>query len=188
MKGKRMKQKELICLLIAGLLVCARVTAQDADAALRTFFKDYLEAHFRLCPAEATRLGDHRFDGQLEDVSAAARQSWLTQTRKTLAELPKRVDYAKLSRDGQVDYNIFKQELTRNLWLTENTRPFEEDPRAYGDYINDSVYLLLTQSTLPKETNIANCIARMRQIPRVVATAKATLTHPPKPILETSIL
>ena len=183
-----MKQKEFICLLIAGLLVCARVTAQDADAALSTFFKDYLEAHFRLCPAEATRLGDHRFDGLLEDVSAAARQGWLTQTRKTLAELPKRVDYAKLSRDGQVDYNIFKQELTRNLWLTENTRPFEEDPRAYGDYINDSVYLLLTQSTLPKETNIANCIARMRQIPRVVATAKATLTHPPKPILETSIL
>jgi uncharacterized protein (DUF885 family) len=72
--------------------------------------------------------------------------------------------------------------------LTENTRPFEEDPRAYGAYINDSIYQLLVQSTQPKETNIAHVLERMAQIPAVIAVARQTLTHPPKPILETAIL
>src|SRR5512135_3049531 len=106
-----MKHKGLIGLVGAGVLACARATAQDADAALDTFFKDHLETHFRLRPAEATRLGDHRFDAQLEDVSAAARQGWRAHARQTLTALPKRVDYANLSPDGQIDFNIFKQEL-----------------------------------------------------------------------------
>ena len=93
----------------------------------------------------------------------------------------------KLSRDGQIDYEIFRHELEKSLWLEANTRPFEEDPRLYGQYINDSIYLLLTQSTLPKETNVANAIARMRQIPKIVAAAQASLKNPPRVVTETAI-
>ena len=125
-------------------------------------------------------LGDHRFDAQLEDLSAESRAKWIERTRRALADLPREVDYARLSRAGQVDFEIFQHDLEKSLWLNENTRPFEEDPRTYTDYINGSVYILLTQSTLPKETNLTNAIARMRQIPRVVAAARQTLTHPPR--------
>lgn len=61
---------------------------------------------------------------------------------------------------------ILRHELETGLWLEANTRPFEEDPRVYGGYANDSVYSLFSQSTLPKETNIRNAIARMAKIPR----------------------
>ena len=171
------------------VLVCAGATgfAQSADGALEAFFKRYLDEHFQMRPLEATRLGDRRFDALLEDVSPAARAGWLAFTRKTLKELPRQVDYAKLSRDAQIDFEIFRQELVRGVWSAENSRPFEEDPRVYGEYINDSVYLLLTQSTLPKETNIANCIARMGRIPAIIAAAKASLQRPPKSILETAV-
>lgn len=173
-----------IAVLAAGLV---SAFAQGADAQLDACFRRYLDERLQMRPLEATRLGDHRFDAQLEDISPAARKAWTQHTRATLKDLLRRVDHAALSRSVQVDFEIFRHELETQLWLAENTRPFEEDPRTYGDYINDSVYLLLTQSTLPAETNIANCIARMKEIPRVVATAKATLTHPPKPVLETAI-
>jgi uncharacterized protein (DUF885 family) len=170
--------------LIAG----ATVLAQPAEnQKLESFFKGYLDERFRQRPVEASRLGDHRFDSLLGDVSRPARDGWLAHTRRTLKELPKQVDYSKLARPAQIDFEIFKHDLETEIWLTENTKRFEEDPRTYNDYINDSVYTLLTQSTLPQETNIANCIARMAQIPRVIAAAKQTLTHPPKPILETAI-
>lgn len=170
--------------MIAG---CAAGFAQDADARLSKFFKTYLDERFRQQPLEATRLGDHRFDHLLDDISKEARDGWLAFARKTLKELPREVDYKRLSRDGQIDFEIFQHELETQIWLTENTHPFEEDPRTYGNYINDSIYLLLTQSTLPKETNIANCIARMTEIPRIVDAAKKTLIHPPKSVLETAI-
>ena len=177
----------VIRVLLVVLFAGTPAFAQSADAALESFFKRHLDEHFQMRPLEATRLGDRRFDGLLEDVSPTARAGWLAFTRRTLKELPRQVDYAKLSRDAQIDFEIFRQELLRNVWSAENARQFEEDPRVYGDYINDSVYLLLTQSTLPKETNIANCIARMAKIPAVIQAAKASLQRPHKSILETAI-
>src|SRR5439155_13926217 len=125
-----------LCVLATGV---AKTLAQDAGAKLNAFFKAYLEERFRQRPVEATKLGDHRFDHLLDDVSRAARDGWLSHARKTLKELPQKVAYAKLTRDGQIDFKIFRQELIREVWLAENTKPFEEDPRAYGEYINDSV-------------------------------------------------
>jgi uncharacterized protein (DUF885 family) len=157
------------------------------DARLDSFYKQYLEKRFYQQPLEATRLGDHRFDDRVDDISPEARRRWLALTRATLKELPQQVSYKNLSRDGQIDFEIWQHDLKTGIWLTENFHPFEEDPRVYGAYLNDSVYSLLTQSTLPKETNVANCISRMAEMARIVATAEKTLTHPPKAILETAV-
>ncbi|HLP78354.1 MAG TPA: DUF885 domain-containing protein [Candidatus Paceibacterota bacterium] len=178
--------------LSAGLVPLAVVAApavadRSEDVNLKLFFKDYLEKRFQQQPLEATKLGDHRFDARMDDISPEARALWRELAGATLKKLPKEVDYKRLSRDGQIDFGIFRNDLETRLWNMDNRHPFEEDPRTYGDYINDSVYLLLTQSTLPRETNVANCIARMAEIPRIIATAKKTLKHPPKPILETAI-
>ncbi|MGC3956579.1 MAG: DUF885 domain-containing protein [Verrucomicrobiota bacterium] len=172
----------LICLLAGDV-----IAQSSEDQKLQVFFKAQLERQFQLQPTMATGLGDHRYDHLLDDISKEARAGWKRVAEQTLRDLPKQVDYKKLSRAGQVDFEILQQDLRRDLWLTENFHPFEEDPRTYGRYINDSIYVLLTQSTLPVETNIANCIARMKEIPRIVTTAKQTQTHPPKPILETAI-
>src|SRR5947208_15433961 len=108
-------------LLVLNLLAADRALAQaqDADAKLDQFFKEYLDEHFRQRPLEATQLGDHRFDHLLDDLSRKSREAWLAHARKTLAELPKRVDYAKLSRPAQIDFEIFRHELISTIWLTE---------------------------------------------------------------------
>jgi uncharacterized protein (DUF885 family) len=173
------------CLAIGAGVISAQ--GQDMDKKLSTFFQDYLETEFRHQPLEATELGDHRFDSLLDDLSREALAARRVRAAEALEALPRRVEYAQLSRDGQVDYEIFRQDLTRSIWLAENLHPFEDDPRVYGGYLSDSVYRLLTQSTLPKETNIANCVARMEQIPRVVAAARDNLRHPARPLLETAI-
>jgi uncharacterized protein (DUF885 family) len=175
------------CLALVMLSVVQIAAAEDADDKLESFFKQYLTEHFQMQPLQATELGDHRFDNQLDDVSKSARDRWLAHAQKTLDELPKQVDYTALSRNGQIDFEIFKHHLESIIWHAENRHPFEEDPRTYVSYINDSAYQLLTRSTLPKETNISNCLARMEQIPKVVAAAKENLAHPSKAILETAI-
>jgi uncharacterized protein (DUF885 family) len=159
----------------------------DEDAKLTAFFQAYLEEEFRRRPLEATRLGDHRYDHLLDDLSAEARAANTGRNRTALAELPQKIEYQKLSRAGQIDFEIFKHHLTRSIWLAENTKPFEEDPRIYNDYLTESVYVLLTQSTLPRATNVQNCVARMALIPRVVETARKTLRNPPRVFVETAI-
>lgn len=173
--------------LVALLAFNSEARAADAEQDLQAYFRQYLDEHFALRPLDASRLGDHRFDNLLEDVSKASRDRWLEHDRKILKELPRRVAYSKLSRAGQIDFEIFQHDLERGIWSAENFKPFEEDPRVYGEYINDSVYTLLTQSTAPRETNVANAIARMAKIPNIIAAAKQNITHPPKQHLDTAI-
>jgi uncharacterized protein (DUF885 family) len=165
----------------------ADARAQTADEKLNAFFRQYLEDLFRLRPFEATRLGDHRFDALIENLTPQSRAVWQDQTRKAATDLPRMVDYPRLSRPAQIDYEILEHHLNYELWLMDNTHPCEEDPRIYNDYINDSVYLLLTQSTLPPETNVANAIARMALIPKVLAAARENLRYPPRVVTETAI-
>jgi len=164
-----------------------RLVAQQEDAKLESAFKKYLDESFRVRPLEATRMGDHRFDSELEDPTPEARHDWLEFARKTLADLPGRIDTNQMSRAGQIDYQTFQHSLVSEIWLMENFHPYEQDPRIYNGYINDSVYLLLTQSTAPKETNVANCIARMSLIPKVVATARKNLNDAFRAHTETAI-
>jgi uncharacterized protein (DUF885 family) len=168
-----------------SLPVCR--AAPDEDGKLTALFREYMDEEFRQRPLEATRLGDHRFDDRLDDLSPKAWAEWTERARRMLRDLPRQIDREKLSKSGRIDFDIWKHHLTRTVWLAENTHPFEEDPRTYNDYISDSTYLLLTQSSLPRATNVKNAAARMAHIPRVVKAAKETLRNPPPVFVETAI-
>ncbi len=177
-----------VALFIAMTLLSAAARGADTeDARLADFFKQYLDRQFTAHPLDATRAGDHRFDHLLDDVSAKARAADKERTKQTLADLPRRIDKARLSRNGQIDYEILQHQLEYDLWQMENTRRFEQDPRAYNDYISESVFLLLTQSTLPRERNVENAVKRMAFIPRIVAAAKEGLKEPVSVFVETAI-
>ena len=158
------------------------------DQQFQLFFEQYHEEELRSRPVHASRMGDHRFDDQIEDLSAEARTDRLASRKRTLARLETEIPYDQLSRASQIDYEVFRHDLREGIWLEENLRPFEEDPRIYNEYLTGSVYCLLTQSSLPPEINISNAVARMRRLPAVVAVAQTTLTSPPLPVLETSIV
>ncbi len=183
----------ILTLLITGLqfgaisMAAAAPPADDAEAKLAAFFQTYLDKWFAAEPLAATHLGDHRFDDKLDDLTPEARASRNKLDRETLAELTQSIDPAKLSRDGRIDFEIFRHSLETSIWMYEHFKPFEDDPRVYGDYLSESVYLLFTQSTLPQETNLKNALARMALIPKVVDTARSTIKNPPKVKTETAI-
>lgn len=174
-----------LVLLAAGMGATAMQPTEDAK--LAAFFDQYLEADFQRHPFNATRSGDHRFDDRLDDVSPKVQLADKQAIMMALEDLPKKVDYAKLSRNSQIDYEIFKHDLNRSLWLAENSKPFENDPRLYNEYITDSVYLLFTQSTLPREQNVRNATSRVAKLPGIVAAARSSLKNPPKQYVETAI-
>src|SRR5262245_46296850 len=177
-----------VLLAMAMLLPGADVTAQTAeDRKLADAFRNFLDEEFKHRPLDATRAGDHRFDHLLDDVSPQARQQTRTRLQTVQDRLAKQFDTAALSRDGQIDLEIWRQYLERELWLMDNTRPFEDDPRVYNDYITEGVYLLLTQSTEPKAVNLRNAAARIAQVPAIVEAARNSLKNPPKVVVETAI-
>lgn len=173
--------------LAAAVMMAAVPSALPGDEKLAGFFREYLDSSLRLQPVNATQLGDHRYDHLMEDLTSAGRAKWLELDSRTLARLPQEVGRDRLSPAAKVDYAILEQELRRSIWLTENFHLFEDDPRTYSGYLSDSIYTLLTQSSLPPDVNVSNAVARMQHIPQVVAAAKQNLKNPPRVKLETAI-
>ncbi len=177
----------LLLLLIALPLDQSFGQPEAEDMKLEKHFKQYLDGEFKHHPLHATRSGNHDFDDKLDDVSPAARQASIARARKTLAELPKKIDYQRLTRSSQIDFEIWQHEMKKDLWLADNTRVFETDPRVYNHFITESVYSLLTQSTLPQPINVRNAAARMAQIGKVINAARASIKNPPKVLTEVAI-
>ena len=111
----------LINAIVAIALGIIPACGQEMDQKLSVFYQNYLETQFHQQPFEATQLGDHRFDARLDDISPQARAGWRTLAQRTLDDLPGQVNYSKLSRDGQIDYEIFQNDLRHQLWLDDNT-------------------------------------------------------------------
>src|SRR5438067_783207 len=173
--------------MLPALVLMLTTPAADPapeDAKLAALFRGYLDEEFRRHPYFATRQGNHDHDDRLDDLSPAARAEDAERAKKVLAELPKQIDYAKLSRSGQIDFEIWQHDLKFTLWQLEHDNRFDYDPRVYGEYVSDSVFLLFTQSTLPRERTVANAAKRITYIPQVVAAAKASLKNPPKVLAE----
>jgi uncharacterized protein (DUF885 family) len=179
----------LFLTLAAALTLRVDTSAMSAteDAKLAAFFDAYLEADFQRHPLNATRAGDHRFDHLLDDLSPAARQADRHALQQALTDLQQQIDFSKLSRNGQIDFEILRDDLKRQLWLIDNTDPFTSDPRLYNEYFTDSVYLLFVQSTLPHEQNVRNAASRITKIPALVAAARASLKNPPQQFVDTAI-
>lgn len=157
------------------------------DTRLANLFQSYLDEEFRIHPLFATQQGNHEFDDMLDDLSPAARKKDAERAKKWLERIPKEIDPKKLSRDGLIDFEIWTHAIRYGLWSAENDSRFEYDPRAYGEYISDSVFLLLTQSTLPRERNVENAAKRIKHIPKIVEAAQAGLKNPPKILTEVAI-
>ena len=61
-------------------------------------------------PTEATALGEHRFDGRMDDLSPAALEKSLTHLKESRARLKKEIDRSRLSRDEQINFDIFNHD------------------------------------------------------------------------------
>lgn len=184
-----MKLLALFCVLFITVAVIAKssVAGEHEDAKFAAFFKAYLDDEFRRHPLSATRAGDHRYDDRLDDLSPAAQAADLKAMREALEKLPQNVNYAALSRAGQIDYEIFKHALTYALWRAENDNQYENNPLMYNECLSDSVFLLFTQSTLPREQNVKNAAGRIGFVPAIIAAAKQSLKNPPEIYTKTAI-
>lgn len=123
----------------------------DEDKKLAKFFDVMLEDEFKLRPMVATQLGDHRFDDKLENPSRENRELWKQFYKSSLEKLRSQIKLESLSTNGKVDFKVLESNLERTLWLQEFNKTYETDPRTYNELIADSLYLPLSQSTIPEE-------------------------------------
>lgn len=185
-----MRQHLLALALIAALGGCqqadapssatppAAAPAQAADAAADAAFADLskraLDSWMQLSPVGATQIGDHRFDSEIDDLSAAGQQKTLTAYKGLLAELEK-IDVAKLGRENQVDAAILRNQLQSDIWNAEVLQSSKWDPQMYNGLAGSAMYGLMAREFAPLPERLKSATARMEKIPAIFAQARENL-------------
>jgi uncharacterized protein (DUF885 family) len=155
----------------------APVTATDtakADTAFADLSKRALTSWLQLSPVSATQIGEHAYDGELDDLSAAGRQKGLEASKKILAELDA-LDVATLSRENQVDAAILRNQLQYDIWTSETLQSWAWDPQVYSGLAGSALYGLMAREFAPLPERLKSATARMQKLPTLLAQARENL-------------
>ncbi|WFC40895.1 DUF885 domain-containing protein [Pseudoxanthomonas sp. SE1] len=145
-----------------------------ADAAFADLSKRALEGWLQLSPVSATQIGEHKYDGELDDLSAGGRQKGLDFSKKILAELDA-TDIAALSRENQVDAAILRNQLQYDIWTAETLQSWAWDPQVYNNVAGGAIYGLMAREFAPLPERLKSATARMQKIPALLAQARENL-------------
>ena len=125
--------------------------ANPKDEAFEKIAKDYVEGELAAHPESATELGDHRFDDQLTDYSAEARQRQLIRARQIRDALKQFEDY-QLTGPNQVDVRILRENVENEIFELEDLKEPDWNPLVYNESLANSLYLLVSRDFAPAGT------------------------------------
>ncbi|GAA0709930.1 DUF885 domain-containing protein [Dokdonella soli] len=152
----------------------AVATAPTADTRFADLSARWLDGSMRASPISATQIGDHRFDAELDDLSAEGRKRDLDFSRGMLAELDQ-LDRTRLSRENQVDYSILHNQLRSDIWASETLQGWAWDPQIYSQLAGGALYNLMARDFAPMPDRLRSATARMEKLPVLFAQMRANL-------------
>ena len=161
-------------------------TNRQADARVAQIGDAYLRGHYAFNPSEATAAGLHEFDTKLEERGPEAVAAEVRRLRSTLAELS-RVPEWRLSPESRYDYLVLQSHARACLLELEDVRMWRRDPNLYNRLVSSGVDNILKRNFAPIEQRLQSVLARERQIPRLLAEARANLDNPPRIYTETAV-
>jgi uncharacterized protein (DUF885 family) len=171
-----------VVLTMVSLVSCGGPSSQDAD--FERVANSYIDTYLQMNPELATSLGEHRYDGRLNDYSKAGVEKAIAFDQKLLEQLST-MDPSHLNRDNKVDYMILRNQAEGEIFQLQELREYEWNPLVYN--LGGAIYYLVARDFAPFEDRMRNVGERLEQIPAVLDLAKANLKNPPKVHTETAI-
>lgn len=160
--------------LLACCVLPAAAAAGAADTQFAALGKRYLDEFGRHAPVAATQLGDHRFDHQLDDLSAAGRARALAWNQGILAEL-QAIERAQLSRANQVDAAMLDNQLRYSIWAEQKYRDWSWDTQVYTQLAGQALYGLLAREFAPLPERLRALTSRLEKLPGLLEQMRANL-------------
>lgn len=171
---------------VLALAACGQAseapTASNANADFEALAKTWLDELAQSSPSYATQLGDHRFDGELPDVSETGRRARAAQVKATQDKLAA-LDRSALSRDNQVDAAMLSESLASETFRAEKLQDWAWDPLGYASLTGGSLYSLMARDFAPLPERLLNAVSRMEKMPALLEQTRQQLVAERVPLI-----
>jgi uncharacterized protein (DUF885 family) len=152
---------------------------ESKDAAFTAAAHDYLEDMYRRRPTQATYLGIHKYDDQLENYSRQGVTEAVTAMRQ-FRDKVSAIDPASLTPDNQLDRVQLIHSIDSRLLTLEAVRPWARDPDMYSSGLTSTAYIMIKRGFAPADERLRKLIAREKAMPAALAEARKNLDNPPR--------
>jgi uncharacterized protein (DUF885 family) len=159
------------------------------DAAIARAGQDYVDWLAAAMPEEATGLGVHTHDADLDAYDLATADANVAREEAMLADLRARFAAPRASRGAKIDLALLESTLDLAVRVWRATEPLKHRPDAYTSPMN-ALFLMTAREYAPADERARNVLARIERLPAVVALGRVNLVvkaGPPRPWVQIGI-
>jgi hypothetical protein len=170
----------------AGLTLAAPKPADAKPSRFEKLVDEFFDnAYFNFRPTEATSVGFHQYDSQLEDYSKAGIDKNIAALRTYRAKIE--AGKPKSGTIEESDRDLILHFIDGALLEFESIRQWEKNPDRYSSNISNSAFLIMARKFAAPEERLRSLIAREKQMPAVFDAARANLKNPPRVYTDVAI-
>ena len=158
----------------------ASSATESNDQAFTAVAHQYLEDLYRRQPTQATYLGIHKYDDQLEDYSRQAVTEAVAAAR-AFRDRVSAIDPATLSPDNQLDREQLLHAIDSRLLTLEVVRPWAKGSRHLQQRPDEHrLHHDQARRSRRPRSGCGSSIAREKAMPAALAEARKNLDNPPR--------
>jgi len=166
--------KSIPVIILVILSVCCHNLQENRK--LNKISKDFLNQYCQFYPIQATQIGNHVYDDQLDNFSNKNIDKLVQYFKLTLNKIAV-IDRNKLSIRNKINYHILSSQSKLHLFELEQWKRWQRDAVFYTKNIYDAVYGLQFHTKDTTENLTRNLMSRLDQIPQMLIDAKKNLQH-----------
>lgn len=164
----------------AALVLLALGARPPSQAsAFARFVDEYLDAFARRHPSIAAGNGLHDHDDRLDDFSIAGIKAEVVALKQARDRL-RAFDSKALTPDERVDKRILNGIIDGWLLEQETLENWRRNPMLYASALTDGVHNLMAMESDPAPVRMRRAISKLRQVPTLIAAARANISNPPR--------
>lgn len=149
------------------------------DGRLEALEKEFVARYLEFHPGYAVFAGLHDHDRKLEDLSRGSIEGYCTELDKTRTRA---LALDNLSPADAAEREALLAAVEGTLFEYRRVRAWEDDPYSYAEVLSSQLNTLLIFDFAPVDERVAAVVAKERQIPAFLESAKRNL-KPTAPIL-----
>ena len=173
--------------------MCASTIAHAANGDWKAQFEkvsdEYFDqVYFHYSPTSGTLVGYHQYDAQLEDYSRSNIDAEIAALKRFEGRIEGiHPDDATADFVPRSDREIVLANIRSQLLTLETIRPWEKSSDSYSSACANGAFSLMERKFASPDERLRSLIAREKQMPALLANARANLKNPPRVYTEIAI-
>ena len=148
--------------------------------------QEYLDLLVEIHPENATALGLHKNDAELDDRSITGHDKATDREEALLKSFVERFKAPRASAPAKTDLAMLLGALRCDIRKKRLQRPLQRKPDVYVEPLN-AIFQMTARQYAPAPERAQNVLARLAKISRTVETAKQNILNPPRVWTEIAI-